>query len=172
MTQLLRDLQNVDKLESIDKIQFSLLSHEDINRGSVADILTFDTYEECVNDSLDDPYERSFRISYDIDSTSYFGVFFFREAQSRFTELAEWVDVENKTDLDSSEMIDVLKLMPYRWDDAVSIDTSLWRKRKEQGNVQLDVENGTDWTRATKQDDGTTIYECSSDGENWTSCEG
>ena len=45
MTQLLRELQNVDKLESIDKIQFSLLSHEDINRGSVADILTFDTYE-------------------------------------------------------------------------------------------------------------------------------
>jgi len=45
MTQLLRELQNVDKLESIDKIQFSLLSHEDINRGSVADVLTFDTYE-------------------------------------------------------------------------------------------------------------------------------
>jgi len=45
MTQLLRDLQNVDKLESIDRVQFSLLSHDDINRGSVADILTFDTYE-------------------------------------------------------------------------------------------------------------------------------
>ena len=45
MTQLLRDLQNVDKLEDIDKIQFSLFSHDDINRGSVADILTFDTYE-------------------------------------------------------------------------------------------------------------------------------
>ena len=45
MTQLLRELQNVDKLESIEKIQFSLLSHEDINRGSVADVLTFDTYE-------------------------------------------------------------------------------------------------------------------------------
>ena len=134
--------------------------------------LTFDTFEECVNDSFDDPYERSFRISYDIDSTYYFGVFFFREAQSRFTELAEWIDVENKTDLDSSEMIDVLKLMPYRWDDEVSIDTSLWRKRKEEGNVQLDVENGTDWTRATTQSDGTTVYECSSDGENWTSCEG
>jgi DNA-directed RNA polymerase II subunit RPB1 len=45
MTQLLRELQNVDKLESIEKIQFSLFSHEDINRGSVADVLTFDTYE-------------------------------------------------------------------------------------------------------------------------------
>ena len=35
----------LNKLESIEKIQFSLLSHEDINRGSVADVLTFDTYE-------------------------------------------------------------------------------------------------------------------------------
>jgi DNA-directed RNA polymerase beta' subunit len=45
MTQLLRELQNVNYLENIDKIQFSLFSHEDINKGSVADILTFDTYE-------------------------------------------------------------------------------------------------------------------------------
>ena len=45
MTQLLRELQNVNNLESIDKIQFSLFSHDDINRGSVAEILTFDTYE-------------------------------------------------------------------------------------------------------------------------------
>jgi len=132
----------------------------------------FNTFEECVNDSLDDPYERSFRVAYDTDSTYYFGVFFFREEQSRFTELAEWVDVENKTDLDASEMIDVLALMPYRWDDQVTIETSLWRKRKEQGNVQIDVENGSEWTRATKQSDGTTAYECSSDRESWTSCEG
>jgi DNA-directed RNA polymerase beta' subunit len=45
MTQLLRELQNSEKLESIDKIQFSLFSHEDVKNGSVADILTFDTYE-------------------------------------------------------------------------------------------------------------------------------
>ena len=45
MTQLLRELQNGEKLESIDKIQFSLFSHEDIKKGAVADILTFDTYE-------------------------------------------------------------------------------------------------------------------------------
>ena len=45
MTQLLRELQNVEKVESIDKIQFSLFSHQDIKNGSVADILTFDTYE-------------------------------------------------------------------------------------------------------------------------------
>ena len=32
MTQLLRELQNVDKLENIDKIQFSLFSHQDINK--------------------------------------------------------------------------------------------------------------------------------------------
>ena len=43
MTQLLRELQNVEKVESIDKIQFSLFSHQDIKNGSVADILTFDT---------------------------------------------------------------------------------------------------------------------------------
>jgi DNA-directed RNA polymerase beta' subunit len=45
MTQLIRELQNVEYLENINGIQFSLFSHQDIKRGSVADILTPDTYE-------------------------------------------------------------------------------------------------------------------------------
>ena len=45
MTQLIRELQNVEYLENICGIQFSLFSHQDIKRGSVADILTPDTYE-------------------------------------------------------------------------------------------------------------------------------
>ena len=45
MTQLIRELQNADYLENINEIQFSLLSHQDIKKGSVADILTPDTYE-------------------------------------------------------------------------------------------------------------------------------
>ena len=38
MTHLLRELQNADNLESIKEIQFSLFSHHDIKKGSVADI--------------------------------------------------------------------------------------------------------------------------------------
>jgi DNA-directed RNA polymerase beta' subunit len=45
MTHLLRELQNTDNLESIHEIQFSLFSHQDIKRGSVADILTPETYD-------------------------------------------------------------------------------------------------------------------------------
>jgi DNA-directed RNA polymerase II subunit RPB1 len=45
MTQLIRELQNVEYLENIKDIQFSLFSHQDIQNGSVADILTQDTYE-------------------------------------------------------------------------------------------------------------------------------
>ena len=45
MTHLLHELQNADNLESINEIQFSLFSHQDIKRGSVADILTPDTYD-------------------------------------------------------------------------------------------------------------------------------
>jgi DNA-directed RNA polymerase beta' subunit len=45
MTHLLHELQNTDNVESIHEIQFSLFSHQDIKRGSVADILTPDTYD-------------------------------------------------------------------------------------------------------------------------------
>ena len=48
MTHLLHELQNPDNLESINEIQFSLFSHQDIKRGSVADILTPDTYDSNI----------------------------------------------------------------------------------------------------------------------------
>ena len=48
MTHLLHELQNADNLESINEIQFSLFSHQDIKRGSVADILTFETYDSNI----------------------------------------------------------------------------------------------------------------------------
>jgi DNA-directed RNA polymerase II subunit RPB1 len=48
MTHLLHELQNADNLESVHEIQFSLFSHQDIKRGSVADILTPDTYDSNI----------------------------------------------------------------------------------------------------------------------------
>ena len=48
MTHLLHELQNTDNLESINEIQFSLFSHQDIKRGSVVDILTPDTYDSNI----------------------------------------------------------------------------------------------------------------------------
>ena len=48
MTHLLRELQNADNVESINEIQFSLFSHQDIKRGSVADILTPETYDSNI----------------------------------------------------------------------------------------------------------------------------
>ncbi len=48
MAELLKELQNADNLESIHEIQFSLFSHEDIKKGSVADVLTPDTYDSNI----------------------------------------------------------------------------------------------------------------------------
>jgi DNA-directed RNA polymerase beta' subunit len=48
MTHLLRELQNSDNLELVHEIQFSLFSHQDIKRGSVADILTPETYDSNI----------------------------------------------------------------------------------------------------------------------------
>ena len=56
MTHLLQELQNADYLEPIHEIQFSLFSHQDIKKGSVADILTPDRYDGNIpkNNSLFD----------------------------------------------------------------------------------------------------------------------
>ena len=48
MTTLIHDLQNPENIESIHEIQFSLFSHQDIKKGSVADILTPDTYDSNI----------------------------------------------------------------------------------------------------------------------------
>ena len=48
MSQLLHDLKNTNNLENINEIQFSLFSHHDIKRGSVADILVPETYESNI----------------------------------------------------------------------------------------------------------------------------
>lgn len=45
MTHLLRELQNVEDLEEVNEIQFSLFSHQDIKRGAVCDVLTPETYD-------------------------------------------------------------------------------------------------------------------------------
>lgn len=45
MSHLLHELQSSENLESVHEIQFSLFSHQDIKKGSVADILTADTYD-------------------------------------------------------------------------------------------------------------------------------
>jgi len=48
MTTLIHDLQNPENIESIHEIQFSLFSHQDIKKGSVADVLTPDTYDSNI----------------------------------------------------------------------------------------------------------------------------
>jgi DNA-directed RNA polymerase II subunit RPB1 len=48
MTHLLHELENPENLEDINEIQFSLFSHQDIKQGSVADILTPDTYDSNI----------------------------------------------------------------------------------------------------------------------------
>ena len=53
MTHLLRELRNTEDLEDVKQIQFSLFSHQDIKRGSVADILTLILMMEIFQKTMD-----------------------------------------------------------------------------------------------------------------------
>lgn len=143
--------------------------HYELSNGSDSDALV-DAFENCNFDDFSTPFERSYHLRYDEEGATYNAEFYFRAEQSRFMDLSDWKQFENNPELDSQTMIDALSLTPYKWEDNVAIETAYWRKRKEQGDVVIDVDNDGNWKRSTKQADGTTIYECGTDGENWTNC--
>lgn len=143
--------------------------HYELGNGSDSDAQA-NSFEECKFDDFSSPYEKNYHLRYSEGGASYSAEFYFRAEQTRFTELAGWKEFIDKTELNAQDMMDILILTPYKWEDDVNIDTAYWRKRKEEGDVQIDVDNAGNWQRATKKEDGTTLYECSMDGENWINC--
>jgi len=131
----------------------------------------FPTIESCSTDVIDSPYERSFRISYSVEDSNYFGVFFFRDDKDDFNSLSAWVNVDNKVDeLNPIDVFTYMNSLPYKFDSVVEIDASYWRKRKTDDDVQIDTNNDNEWVRTTKLEDNTHTTECSDDGINWDSC--
>lgn len=131
----------------------------------------FSTIELCNVDTIDIPHERSFRVSYLVEDSSYFGVFFFRDDKPDFNSLSAWVNVVDKADeLEPTDVFTYMDALPYLFDSAVEVDANYWRKRKTAGNVQIDTNNDNEWVRTTRLEDYTLITECSDDGINWGSC--
>ncbi|MGB1200742.1 MAG: hypothetical protein ACPG5R_04200 [Cognaticolwellia aestuarii] len=155
-----------------ERVSFDVDSiHYELGNGSDSDALA-NSFESCNFDDFSNPYERNYHLRYNEGEVTYSAEFYFRAEQSSFTELFDWKEFTNNDELDAQVMIDTLSLSPYKWEDDVNIDTAYWRKRKEDGSVVIDVDNENNWQRSTKQEDGTIVYECSTDGENWISCDG
>ena len=129
-----------------------------------------DTIESCESDAKM-PLDREHFISFIENDKNYFAQFYFREAQAEFKSLPDWVNLKDKAEqLNATELIDHLSLLPKGWDEEVLIDTFLWRKREYDNIVQVDKDSNGDWTRATLQEDNTRLYECSTDGITWEIC--
>ena len=130
------------------------------------------TIEACTPEAIDSPYERSFRVSYTIDDSNYFGVFYFREDKEKFNDLPNWINVVANADtLEPNDVFEYMNTLPYEFNSVVELDASYWRKRKTSNNVWVDTNNDNDWVRTTRLADNTRTKECSDDGENWGLCE-
>ncbi|MCJ8294943.1 MAG: hypothetical protein MJK15_11090 [Colwellia sp.] len=139
--------------------------------GNITPTVNFPTLAQCINTSLENPDERNFSLSYSEADSEYGAELYFRENNADFQTLADWINVKNKVDtLDPVELFTAFDIMPYKFDDEVTIDVSYWRKSKTVGNVVIHKDDEGKWRKETKQDDGTTVFECGVDGMNWTAC--
>lgn len=150
---------------TVNEIEYELYNGSD--SGSLAD-----SFESCNFDDFSSPYERSYDISYKTNDVRYSAQFYFREQQSRFTDLEDWHSFTTNSEFDPDVMINALSVMPYQWDEDVNIDTAYWRKRKEDENIMIETDDENNWVKTTSNEDGTKSEECSSDGVNWGVCNG
>ncbi len=140
--------------------------------GNTIPTVTFPTLAECINTSLEQPYERNFNLRYTETDVEYAAEFYFRETNADFQTLSNWVNVKDKAaDLPATELFAAFDTMPYRFDDEVALDVSYWRKSKSTGNIIIHTNDQGEWRKEIKQDDGTTVYECSIDGTSWAACQ-
>ncbi|WP_019027530.1 hypothetical protein [Colwellia piezophila] len=139
--------------------------------GNTIPTVNFPTLNECINTSLENPYERNFSLRYSETDYEYGAEFYFRDMNADFQTISNWINVKDKVaDLDPEELFTAFEVMPYRFDDEVALDVSYWRKSKATVNVVIHKNDEGEWRKETKQDDGTTVYECSVDGVNWAAC--
>ncbi|WP_434926066.1 hypothetical protein [Shewanella sp. HL-SH2] len=173
------------------KLQFRKDAYYDIERGyncSASEQITFkkdnieyqltnipkfnsvNAMSECTQ-NLEVPLDRMHTVSFSENGMDYFAEFIFREADPEFASLPDWINMKDKAQqLNATELIEHLSILPKGWDEHVSIGTYHWRKRMNNSMVQIDKNSLGEWTKATRQDDGTMINECSTDGEIWTGC--
>lgn len=141
--------------------------------GNIVPTVSFAIIDECSNDNLDNPYERSYSFRFTVNNKTYSTELYFREQNAEFTALPDWINIKDKRDtLMATELISHLSSFAIGWEQDVLVDTDYWRKRLEYDNIVIDKNNENNWVKATRQEDNTLRYECSKDGVVWFTCEG
>ncbi len=141
--------------------------------GNIAPSMSFPTIDECVNNNFDKPEQRYFSVRFTEGDSDFYTSFFFRDDAANFTTLSHWINVKDKAAvLKANELISMFDSFPYRFDDPVNISYSYWRKSKTLGNVIIRKDDKSNWVKSTSKNDGTSVYQCSSDGVNWVACSG
>ena len=141
--------------------------------SNIVPTVTFASIEQCSNDNLENPYERSYSFRSTLENKTYSTELFFREHNAEFTALPDWINIQDKSEmLDATELISHLSSFAIDWDQDVLVDTDYWRKRLEYDNIVIDKDNENNWVKAIRQENNTILFECSNDGVVWLTCKG
>lgn len=141
--------------------------------SNIVPTVTFASIEQCSNDNLENPYERSYSFRSTLENKTYSTELFFREHNAEFTALPDWINIQDKSEmLDATELISHLSSFAIDWDQDVLVDTDYWRKRLEYDNIVIDKDNENNWVKAIRQENNTLLFECSNDGVVWLTCKG
>ena len=146
-------------------------------------------YQDCqaVVDGNGSERHYNFMFSDEAGNVHYVTNFSITNDDAEYTALGAWHNIKDKeAELAISDLVDYLLSTPYQFSDDVSLNINSWDKLKlfiDENSYTVTVEKsgqkGSDeiqWRKTTSNDTwaspGTTTVECSSDGVNWTSCEG
>ena len=146
-------------------------------------------YQDCqaVVDGNGSERHYNFMFSDEAGSVNYVTNFMITPNDAEYTALGGWHNIKDKeAELAMSDLVDYLLATPYQFADDMSLNINSWHKFKlftdeESYYIILEKsgEKGSDviFWKKTKSDDswlspGTTTIECSTDGENWSPCQG
>ncbi len=138
---------------------------------------TAPSFEACDNNFFGEGDTKYYSVRYQEAGIFYSAYFTITSDLAEFNILNHWQSLADKAnDLDSAELTEHFKQLPYRFDDEVVIDVSRWHKRitddTKATRVQTDKYSDGSWVRKTYQADYTYSQECSTDGVNWQGCSG
>ena len=126
---------------------------------------------DCSNATFDQIFERQYNFGYQESGDSYSTELFFRESETEFTKLSQWIDLKkNASTLNINELADYLSTIDYKYKDAVSLTTNYWRKRHVSGDTQIDQYSDGTWKKTVTNSDGTHTETCSTDGVTYGDC--
>jgi hypothetical protein len=141
--------------------------------GNIVPTVNFPSLAECKNNNFENPYERVYSTRYTEENIEYGSEFSFRDDTNEFSALNNWINIKDKSnELTPSKLIEYFETIGYRFDDNVLIDFSSWRKSQRSEGVSIHKTHDGKWTKETELEDGTRKYECSTDGINWSLCDG